>query len=78
MNDEAFVKACRGPCDTPYNITPLSSLDCAIENLKDPKQAKASRKEDPDAYLMMVREVEGLCRDLKAALAEHDGLTLPA
>jgi hypothetical protein len=69
MIDNAFVKACRGA--EPGEVTRLSWLDSAIDALKDPKRAKAERKEDPDS--MMVREVEWLYRDLKAALAEHDG-----
>jgi hypothetical protein len=68
----AFVKALRTDPDEPDSINPIGWLHSAIEALKDPKRTKAERKEDPDAYWMMVREVEGLYHALKAALAEHD------
>ena len=72
MINQAFVTACRGPQDTPADINPLSWLHSAIAALGDLEYAIAERDEDPDAYWMMVRELEGLHAGLTAALAEQD------
>jgi hypothetical protein len=72
MPTKAFVKACRGADGTEPELTPLSWLHTAIITLSDPDRAVAARAEDPDAYLMMLRQLEDLHRDLSAALAVED------
>jgi hypothetical protein len=71
MTTKAFVKACR--CDAePGEITPLSWLETAIQSLADLDKAMAARAEDPDAFSTMVMQLQGLHRDLSAALAVED------
>ena len=72
MTDQAFVKALRGPEDTPSEINPLSCLHTAIHTLEDLKKAIVERAEDPSAFVNMIWELRSLHQDLKVALLKHD------
>jgi hypothetical protein len=75
MTTKAFVEACRGPEDTPADISPLSWLKTAIISLDDLPRLVKESAEDPDAYWTMVGELVRLHANLTAALAEHDATT---
>jgi hypothetical protein len=72
MTAKAFVKALRGPEDTPDTINPLSYLLTAIHTLDDLDRALAERAEDPSVFEDMIAELRSLHGSLTAALAEHD------
>ena len=76
MTTLKFLKACRDDAE-PGEVTPLDWLHRAVESLKAPSTIIGLIEEDPDAFWMMVREVEGLYRNLKAALDAHDAALSP-
>lgn len=65
-----MLAALRGENSEPHCISPLSWLRSMIDDCKD---RLGDDREDPDAYAMMIREVEGLYRNGLAAVAKAEG-----
>ena len=72
MTTNAFVKALRGPDDTPAEISPLSYIKDAIRALDDLETAIKERDDDPESFLEATAELKVLQANLTAALAVQD------
>jgi hypothetical protein len=72
MTTNAFVKALRGPDDTPAEISPLSYIKDAIRELDDLETAIKERDDDPESFFEATAELKVLQANLTAALAVHD------
>lgn len=67
-----MLEAMQGDPECP-EISPLSWLKSAIDELRE--RGPAEDCDDPDAFWMMVREIEDLHRKGTAAIAKAEGLS---